>query len=308
MATATTQKQLSTKEADIQMMLAAEVHLGTKNCDFQMERYVFKRRNDGIHIINLAKTWEKLQMAARAIVAIENPQDIIVQSARPYGQRAVLKFAQYTHTHAIAGRHTPGTFTNQLQTSFSEPRLLILTDPRTDHQPIKEAALSNIPTIAFCDTDSPMRYVDIGIPANNKGKHSIGCLFWLLARMVLQMRGVIPQGHKWDVMVDLFFYREPEEAKEPQEEEAPAPDYGDFTSAALGVQDSWGTSNIPEGEWTMAAQPPNPAVPAAGWPAEPVPAVSTDGWEATAAPPMAPGVNPMAPGVNPVAPPGGDWE
>jgi ribosomal protein S2 len=30
------------------MMLAAEVHLGTKNCDFQMERYVFKRRNDGI--------------------------------------------------------------------------------------------------------------------------------------------------------------------------------------------------------------------------------------------------------------------
>ncbi|CDO98217.1 unnamed protein product [Coffea canephora] len=302
MATATTQKQLSTKEADIQMMLAAEVHLGTKNCDFQMERYVFKRRNDGIHIINLAKTWEKLQMAARAIVAIENPQDIIVQSARPYGQRAVLKFAQYTHTHAIAGRHTPGTFTNQLQTSFSEPRLLILTDPRTDHQPIKEAALSNIPTIAFCDTDSPMRYVDIGIPANNKGKHSIGCLFWLLARMVLQMRGVIPQGHKWDVMVDLFFYREPEEAKEPQEEEAPAPDYGDFTSAALGVQDSWGTSNIPEGEWTMAAQPPiPPAVPAAGWPGEPVPAVSTDGWEATAAPPT-------APGVNPVAPPGGDWE
>jgi len=75
-------------------------------------------------------------LAARVIVAIENPQDIIVQSARPYGQRAVLKFAQYTNTHAIAGRHTPGTFTNQLQTSFSEPRLLILTDPRTDHQVI----------------------------------------------------------------------------------------------------------------------------------------------------------------------------
>jgi small subunit ribosomal protein SAe len=88
----------------------------------------------GIYIINLGKTWDKLQLAARVIVAIENPQDIIVQSARPYGQRAVLKFAQYTGAHAIAGRHTPGTFTNQLQTSFSEPRLLILTDPRTDHQ------------------------------------------------------------------------------------------------------------------------------------------------------------------------------
>ncbi|EFH48992.1 hypothetical protein ARALYDRAFT_352427 [Arabidopsis lyrata subsp. lyrata] len=42
-----------------------------------------------------------------------------------YGQRAVLKFAQYTGANAIAGRHTPGTFTNQMQTSFSEPRLLI---------------------------------------------------------------------------------------------------------------------------------------------------------------------------------------
>ncbi|CAL9045719.1 unnamed protein product, partial [Musa banksii] len=96
---------------------------------------------------------------------------------------------------------TPGTFTNQLQTSFSEPRLLFLTDPRTDHQPIKESALGNIRTIAFCNTDSLMRYVDIGIPANNKGKPHIGCLFWLLTRMGLQMRGTIAPGHKWEVML-----------------------------------------------------------------------------------------------------------
>ncbi|RYR74481.1 hypothetical protein Ahy_A02g009213 isoform F [Arachis hypogaea] len=253
-------RQLSQKEQDIQMMLAAEVHLGTKNCDFQMERYVFKRRNDGIYIINLGKTWEKLQLAARIIVAIENPQDIIVQSARPYGQRAVLKFAQYTGANAIAGRHTPGTFTNQMQTSYNEPRLLILTDPRTDHQPIKEGALGNIPTIAFCDTDSPMRYVDVGIPANNKGKHSIGCLFWLLARMVLQMRGIIRPGLKWDV--DLFFYREPEEAKQQEEEEAPAaPEYAIQDFGAAGIAGDW--EPVPA---------PQPSVPAPG-------AVAPTGWE-----------------------------
>ncbi len=73
-----------------------------------MERYVYRRRSDGIYVFNLGKTWEKLQLAARVIVAIENPQDINVISARPYGQRAVLKFANYTGAKATVGRHTPG--------------------------------------------------------------------------------------------------------------------------------------------------------------------------------------------------------
>lgn len=46
-ATMAATKVLSQREQDIQMMLAADVHLGTKNCDFQMERYVYKRRTDG---------------------------------------------------------------------------------------------------------------------------------------------------------------------------------------------------------------------------------------------------------------------
>ncbi|CAK9189993.1 unnamed protein product [Sphagnum troendelagicum] len=289
---------LSQKEADVQMMLAADVHLGTKNCDFQMERYVWKRRSDGIFIINVGKTWDKLQLAARVIVAIENPQDIIVQSARPYGQRAVLKFAQYTGCQAIAGRHTPGTFTNQLQNTFSEPRLLILTDPRTDHQasiyPIREAALGNIPVIAFCDTDSPMRHVDISIPANNKGKHSIGCLFWLLGRMVLQMRGTITPSQPWDVMVDLFFYREPDETKDREEEEGAIAEfvpveYGALPLPVPGADTQW-EADAP-GQWepdvasaavpaVVAAPDWTTQVPAAGWEgaAAPVPA----GWEGAA--------------------------
>jgi len=215
---------LSLKEEDVKLFLTAQVHVGTHFCDPNMERYVFKRKHDGTYILNLGKTWEKLVLAARAIVAIENPLDVIVISGRTWGQRAVFKFAQHTGAQYVAGRYTPGTFTNQIQKKFIEPRLLIVTDPISDHQPVKEASLVNVPVIAFCDTDAPLAHVDIAIPCNNKHKAPIAQMYWLLAREVLRMRSQISRTDNWAVPVELFVYRDPEqaekEAKEAAEKEA----------------------------------------------------------------------------------------
>lgn len=132
-------------------------------------------------------------MAARAIAAVENPADVVVVSARPYAQRALLKFAAHTGATAIFGRFSPGCLTNQIQKSFKEPRLLVISDPRVDHQvllkifilfmnhfqAVTEASYVNVPVISFANTESPLKLIDIAIPCNTKV-----CIFKKYAKLL----------------------------------------------------------------------------------------------------------------------------
>ena len=99
---------------------------------------------------------------------------------------------------------------------------MIVTDPRSDRQAVVEASYVNIPCIALCDTDSNLEYVDVAIPCNNRSTESISMIYWLLAREVMILRGQLDKNEEWDVVVDLFYYRNinlNEEIKKEDEEE-----------------------------------------------------------------------------------------
>ena len=56
------------------------MHVGTQNVTKQMEPYIYKRTKEGVHYLNIAKTWEKLMVAARIIGAVQdkNTKDVLV--------------------------------------------------------------------------------------------------------------------------------------------------------------------------------------------------------------------------------------
>merc|ERR1712119_179923 len=139
-----------------------------------------------------------------------------------------------------------------------------ISDPRADHQSVTEASYANIPIVAFTNVDSPTKFIDIAVPCNNKSPQSIGLMWWMLAREVLRLRGSISRDMPWEIMPDLFFYRDPEEAEKEERERAEAAAESQLAAKAEfapPTKEEWGAEEVTD--WAADGQPAAAAAPVA---------------------------------------------
>ena len=183
--------------------LKSGIHIGTKFKTKYMANFIYKTRPDGLSVLNLQKIDERISLAAN-LLALYKPEDILIVSRRENSWKAVNAFAKVTGVKAFAGRYMPGILTNPKLRTFIETKILLVTDSWPDRNAIADANKIGIPVVALCDTNNQSNFIDLVVPCNNKGKKSLGLLFWLLAREYLVKRGAIPNKEAFTEPMDNF--------------------------------------------------------------------------------------------------------
>ncbi len=197
------------QENESKMMVSEEtyltsgVHIGTRQKTSDIKDFIYKVRNDGLYIIDVKKTDERIKTAAKFLSKYD-PSKVLVVSVRQYGQKPIKKLGEFTGMYILDGRFRPGTLTNPNSKNFFEPDAILLTDPLADIQALHEAKNIGIPVVALCDTNNETRYIDFVIPTNNKGRRALALIYWLLTRATLKEQGKIKSDDDFAATMEDF--------------------------------------------------------------------------------------------------------
>lgn len=165
----------------LETYLTAGIHIGTKHKTNFMSKYIYKVRPDGLCILNVSQINERLKILADFINKLGSDELLIV-CRRDNGRKAVKMFNKATGIKVMTGRYLPGTLTNPNFDNYVEPKVILITDVWYDKQALKDALNSNIMIIALCDSNNNTNNIDLVIPCNNKGRKSLGLIYFILAR------------------------------------------------------------------------------------------------------------------------------
>lgn len=183
--------------------MTSGAHIGTRQKTADIKDFIYKVRNDGLYIIDVKKTDERIKTASKFLIKYD-PSNVLIVSVRQYGQKPIKKLSEHTGIQVLDGRFRPGTLTNPNAKGFLEPELLIVTDPLADVQALHEAENIGIPVVGLCDTNNETKYLDLVIPTNNKGRRALALVYWLLTRAMLKEQGKIKSYDDFKPTVEDF--------------------------------------------------------------------------------------------------------
>jgi small subunit ribosomal protein S2 len=176
-----------------ELYLKSGIHIGTKFRTKAMQPYIYKTRPDGLSVLDIKKIDTKLGEFADYLAQFA-PEDILVVSRRENGWKPVRMFGKATATKYYSGRYPPGMLTNPSLEIFQEAKVLVAVDAWPDRNAISDAKKVGMKVAALCDTNNTDFNIDFVMPANNKGKKSLGLLFWALANEYNKRRGMPEVG------------------------------------------------------------------------------------------------------------------
>ncbi len=185
------------------LYLKSGIHIGTKFKTKHMDKFIYKSRVDGLSVLNIQQIDERIKIAANFLSQFES-EEILIVSRRENGWKPVKVFGEVTGIRVYAGRYPPGLLTNPNQENFIEAKVLLVTDAWPDRNAVNDAIKVGIPVIALCDTNNQANNIDLVIPCNNKGKKSLGLLFWIIAREYLRNKKILKKTEELKEKVDDF--------------------------------------------------------------------------------------------------------
>ena len=184
-------------------ILSTGIRVGTQVKTKFMKPFITKASPEGLYMIDLDLTIERIKIAAKFINRIDIKK-VIICSGREYANTPIEKFCEVTGLTQMLGRFMPGTLTNPSLSYYIEPKLLLISDPQVDSQAITEATNAGIPVIGISNTDNITSKIDLIIPANNRGRKALATIYWLLARGILIERGELKENESLKYEIDDF--------------------------------------------------------------------------------------------------------
>jgi small subunit ribosomal protein S2 len=183
--------------------LKSGIHIGTKFRTKHMNKFIYKTRSDGLSVLNLQEIDNRLKLAS-TLLSKYKPDEILIVCRRETGWKPLRLLGEMTGIKVFAGRYPPGILTNKELDTYMEIKLILVVDAWPDRNAILDAIAVGVPVIALCDTNNQSNFIDLVVPANNKGKKALGLVFYILTREYLKRTGQISKDKEFKKTVEDF--------------------------------------------------------------------------------------------------------